>query len=124
MDLVLLLHGLIRGMLEGRKGDVHVGQLRTLLFSLLVRSPFDSLLTFFPVAVVTFLIDAVLNASRTWPLLVALLARLLAVGARVFDLATLGLELRDSNYTSTRTRKVCNRNRSWWREGYWHRGAT
>ncbi len=75
-------------------------------------------------AIVTFLIDAVLDASRARPFLVALFAGLLAVGARVLDLASLCLELGNRNDASSRPRKVGDWDRSWWWEGYRHSGTT
>ncbi len=62
----------------------------TFSIALLVRPPLDSFLTLLALGIDTFLGDAVANAAEAGAGVVAFLARILAIGAGVLDLATLG----------------------------------
>lgn len=75
-------------------------------FPLLVRPALDPFLSLLSLTIDAILIDTIFDTPRTRANLVALLARLLAVGTCVFDLSPFGFELWDGDYASVWTCKV------------------
>ena len=63
---------------------------RTFSIALLVGASFDAFLAFLSLGIDALLADAILDTAQTRPGVVALLARLLAMSARILDLAALG----------------------------------
>lgn len=73
----------------------------TLSIALLVRASLDTLFPFLALGIDALFADAILDAAEAGACVVALLARLLTIGAGIFDLAALGtdLGLRGADYT-------------------------
>lgn len=64
-----------------------------LSIALLVRAPLDPLLSFLALRINALFANAILDAAQARARVIALLARLLAIGAGIFDLTTLGTDL-------------------------------
>jgi len=89
----------------------------TLSIALLVRAPLDTFLPFLALGIDALFTDAVLDAAEAGARVVALLTRLLTVGAGVLDLATLGTDLRLGGADHTGGKRV----HVHWQAGIRHR---
>ena len=78
----------------------------TLSIALLVRASLDSLFSLLALGIDALLANAILDTSQAGARIVALLACLLTIGAGVFDLTTLGTNLRLRGADHTRSERV------------------
>lgn len=78
----------------------------TLSIALLVRTSLDSFFSFLALRVNAFLANAILDAAQAGARIITLLACLLTIGAGVFDLTTLGTNLRLRGANHTRSERI------------------